>query len=165
MGLKALKPSINSSSFSSPWVQIKTISSMYLNHIIGWWLWVLKNLISIWSVKIQVYGGADFVPIAVPGICWKISLLNSKKLFFNTNRCRYIDIDIDVDIEIYINLYLYIFIFKIYIYIHDMYTYTYMYIYTYIYIYIYIYYIYMYVYIFIYLSIYQSIYMWHITDI
>ena len=83
--LKTLKSALNYSRFSSPRVQIKKISSMYLNHAIGWWLWVLKNSVSIWSMKIQTYGGASFVLIAVPDICWKTSLLNSKKLFFSTN--------------------------------------------------------------------------------
>ena len=33
----------------------------------------------------QAYGGANVVPIAVPEICWNMSLLNSKKLLLNTN--------------------------------------------------------------------------------
>ena len=35
-------------------------------------------------MKMQAYGGANFVPIAVPDICWK-TLLNSKKIFISTN--------------------------------------------------------------------------------
>ena len=33
----------------------------------------------------QAYGGANLVPIAVPEICWNVSLLNSKNLLLNTN--------------------------------------------------------------------------------
>ena len=33
----------------------------------------------------QVYGGANLVPIAVPKICYLFSLLNSEKLFLRTN--------------------------------------------------------------------------------
>ena len=31
----------------------------------------------------QAYGGANLVLIAVPEICWNVSLLNSKKLLLN----------------------------------------------------------------------------------
>ena len=71
-------------SYSSPCVKIKKILSIYLNHNTDWWLWVFKQLVSIWSIKIHVHGWGNLAPIAVPDICWK-TLLNSKKLFFNTN--------------------------------------------------------------------------------
>ena len=33
----------------------------------------------------QAYGGVNLVPIAVPEICWNVSLLNSRKLLLNSN--------------------------------------------------------------------------------
>ena len=58
---------------------------MYLNHTKGCNCCVSRKLVSNLSMKRHAYGGANLVPIAVPETCCLILLLNSKKLFFNTN--------------------------------------------------------------------------------
>ena len=49
---KLLRSSKNFSSLSLPWVQIKKMSSMYLNHTKGCSDWDCKNLVSSSSVNI-----------------------------------------------------------------------------------------------------------------
>ena len=48
---------------------------MYLHHIIGFSKLVINKI---------AYGGANFIPIAVPRKCLKFFLTNSKMLFFRT---------------------------------------------------------------------------------
>ena len=47
---------------------MKKISSVNLFQNQGFISCVFKNSVSVWSIKIQVYGGANFVPVAVPDI-------------------------------------------------------------------------------------------------
>ena len=45
---------------------------------------VFKNSVSVWSIKIQAYEGAKFVPIAIPDIYLQNLKANSNKLFLRT---------------------------------------------------------------------------------
>ena len=61
------------------------MSLTYLNHIKGSCDWGCKNLILSSSINIQAEDGTNFVPIAVPEICFLTSPSNSK-LFSKTKR-------------------------------------------------------------------------------
>ena len=60
---------INSFSDSSPCSQIKNISSLYLQQTFGFFLTLFKIFSSKAAITSTAYGGANFVPIAVPRIC------------------------------------------------------------------------------------------------
>ena len=62
---------------SSMYQNIK-ILSMYLNHTKGYNCCVSRKLPSNLSMKRHAYGGANLVPVAIPGTCCLILLLNSK---------------------------------------------------------------------------------------
>ena len=79
---KLLRRFRSSSSWSSPSVRMKNMSSIYLNHNHGLTISESRNSFSILSINKHAYGGANLVPIAVPEICWMILVSNSKKLFF-----------------------------------------------------------------------------------
>ena len=66
------------SSLSSPSVQIKKMSAIYLNHNHDFISSISRNSLSTLSIKIHVKGGANLVPIAVLEICFLILESNSK---------------------------------------------------------------------------------------
>ena len=74
----------NFSRDSSPCSQIKKMSSMYLQHIIGFFSGALRIFSSKSTINKMAYGGANFVPIAVPRTCLKVFSSNWKTLFFST---------------------------------------------------------------------------------
>ena len=47
----------------------------------------------------QAHGGANLAPIAVPDIFWNVSLINSKKLLFNTNSAIFIKSSVGIFFE------------------------------------------------------------------
>ena len=57
------------------------MSSMYLIHVSGWYVCVLRNACSNLCMNSVAKAGAIFVPIAVPVICWKNSPLYSNVLY------------------------------------------------------------------------------------
>ena len=70
---------------------------MHLNHTRSCNCCVSRKLVSNLSMKRHAYGGANLVPIAVPEKCWLILLLNSKKLFFNTNSSILTKSSVEID--------------------------------------------------------------------
>ena len=76
-------------SSSLPCVYIKKISPMYLTHSKGCNCYVSRKIVSNLFMERYAYGGVNLplllVAFAVPKTCCSILLLNSKKLFFNTN--------------------------------------------------------------------------------
>ena len=73
-------------SFSSPCVQMKNKSSIYLYNTNGRYSCVLRKSVSNLSMKIQAYLCQNLVPIAVFDIFCSTIPLNSKQLFSNTKR-------------------------------------------------------------------------------
>ena len=61
------------------------MSSIYLSQTQRFKFYVVKKSVSNLSINMHTYGGANFVPMAVPEICCFIFESNSKKLFFRTN--------------------------------------------------------------------------------
>ena len=47
----------------------------------GWRSWVLRKSVSVLSMQVKAYGGANLVPIAVPEICC-LSAINFKQIIF-----------------------------------------------------------------------------------
>ena len=84
VGCFSFKYSINSLSFSSPCSQRKKMSSMYLQHRYGLSSISLKISSSNSAINNIIYGGANFVPIAVPRFCFKVFSLKVKILFLTT---------------------------------------------------------------------------------
>ena len=69
LGLKLLRQFRNISSLSSLSVQMKNISSIYLNHNHGLTSSKSRKSFSISSINKHGYGGANLVPMDVPEIC------------------------------------------------------------------------------------------------
>ena len=61
------------------------MSSIHLSQTQGFKFCAVKKSVSNLSIKMHAYGGANFVPMALPVICCFIFESNSKKLFFKTN--------------------------------------------------------------------------------
>ena len=85
LGWNSIKQLRKSWSFPSPWVHRKKMSSIYLSQTQRFKFYVVKKSVSNLSINMHTYGGANFVPMAVPEICCFIFESNSKKLFFRTN--------------------------------------------------------------------------------
>ena len=47
----------------------------------GWRSWVLRKSVSVLSMQVKVYGGANLVPTAVPEICC-LPVINFKQIIF-----------------------------------------------------------------------------------
>ena len=78
LGWQLLKSFKTPSSFSLPFVQINKTSSIYQNHTQGFNFCASRKLVSISSIKMEVYVGANLVPMAVHDIWCLTSPLNSK---------------------------------------------------------------------------------------
>ena len=84
VGCFSFKYSINFLSFSSPCSQRKKMSSMYLHHMYGLNSISRKIYSSNSAINNILYGGANFVPVAVPHFCFKVFSINVKILFLRT---------------------------------------------------------------------------------
>ena len=82
VGWKVFNLLRNFSRGSSPCSQIKKISSTYLYHIISFSSKAFRMFSSKSAINKTAYGGANFVPIAVPRTCLKVFWSNSKGCFF-----------------------------------------------------------------------------------
>ena len=69
LGWKLLRRFRNPSSLSSPSVQMKNMSSIYLNYNHGLTISESRNVFSILSINKHACGGANLVLMAVPEIC------------------------------------------------------------------------------------------------
>ena len=47
----------------------------------GWRSWVLRKSVSVSSMQVKAYGGANLVPTAVPEICC-LPVINFKQIIF-----------------------------------------------------------------------------------
>ena len=88
VGCALLILSINDFDLFSPYSHQKNMSSMYLHHKYG--LYSDSFIISSSSSAINkmLYGGANFVPIAVPRFCLSVFFPNVNMLFFNTTSAK-----------------------------------------------------------------------------
>ena len=83
-GCFSFKYSINFLSFFSSCSQRKKMSSMYLHHRYGLSSISLKISFSNSAINNILYGGANFVPTAVPRFCFKVFSIKVKTLFLRT---------------------------------------------------------------------------------
>ena len=84
VGCFSFKCTINFLSFSSPCSKRKKMSSIYLHHKYGSSSILLKISSSNAAINNILYGGANFVPIAVHRFCFKVFSLKVKILFLRT---------------------------------------------------------------------------------
>ena len=79
----------------SPCSNKKNMSSMYLHHKYS--LYSDSFIISSSSSAINkmLYGGANFVPIAVPRFCLSVFFPNVNMLFFNTTSAKSITVSVE----------------------------------------------------------------------
>ena len=81
VGRKLLRRFRNPSSLSSSSVQMKNMSSIYLNHDHGLTIFELRKLFSILSKNKHAKDRSNLVPMAVPEVCWIILVQIQRNCF------------------------------------------------------------------------------------
>ena len=95
VGCALLILSINDLNLFSPCSHQKNMSSMYLLHKYGLHSDSFIITSSSSAINKMVYGGANFVPIAVPRFCLSVFFPNVNMLFFNTTSSQSIMVSVE----------------------------------------------------------------------
>ena len=96
VGFTLLILSINDFNLFSPCSHKKNVSSMYLHHKYGLYSDHFIFSYSSSAINKTLYGGTNFVPIAVPRFCLNVSFQNVNMLFFNTTSVKSIMVSDEV---------------------------------------------------------------------
>ena len=82
VGCTLLILSINDFNLFSPYSHQKNMSSMYLHHKYGLYLDSFIISSSSYTIDKILYGGGNFVPIAVPRVCLSVFFPECKYIIF-----------------------------------------------------------------------------------
>ena len=94
VGCALLILSINNLSLSSPCSLKKNMSSLYRHHKYGLYLDSFIISSSSSNINKMLYGGVNFVPIAVPRFCLSVFFPNVNMLFLNTTSAKSIMVSV-----------------------------------------------------------------------